>query len=42
MKRKKHIVAPATAAEICKAVGATKEDHRIVNEVLRKLKRKHN
>lgn len=35
--KKRHYVPPASAAQIRKAVGATREDIKVVNEVLREL-----
>jgi hypothetical protein len=35
--KERHFVPPATAAQIRKAVGATREDIKVVNEVLREL-----
>lgn len=33
----KHVVPPATSAQIAEAVGVTEEDRRVVDEVLRSL-----
>jgi hypothetical protein len=35
--KERHYVPPASAAQIRKAVGATREDIKVVNEVLREL-----